>query len=163
MKQSRVEYNKTHFSVSSPPQCWSQAVVCVSTPRMYPRSEYFLVCNYGVNPKEGQMNSLAKFRNSNTKSESLSEALAKENPVKKWCTLLLQLLSNLHFCIESILKLRISFVLHRKSQNVNEHFTVQGGPNSSVSLLCFGDIQTICRLWYCYYWNPSWKRPLRHL
>ena len=27
----------------SPPQCRSQAVVCVSTPRMYPRSGYFLV------------------------------------------------------------------------------------------------------------------------
>ena len=36
-------YTKTSFSVSSPPQCWSQAVVCVSTPRMYPRSGYFLV------------------------------------------------------------------------------------------------------------------------
>ena len=34
---------QTYFSVSSPPQCWSQAVVCVSTPRMYPRSGYFLV------------------------------------------------------------------------------------------------------------------------
>ena len=29
--------------VPSPPQSWSQAVVCVSTPRMYPRSGYFLV------------------------------------------------------------------------------------------------------------------------
>ena len=28
---------------TSPPQCWSQAVVCASTPRMYPRSGYFLV------------------------------------------------------------------------------------------------------------------------
>ena len=28
---------------TSPPQCRSQAVACVSTPRMYPRSEYFLV------------------------------------------------------------------------------------------------------------------------
>ena len=31
--------------VISPPQCRSQAVVCVSTPRMYPRSGYFLVKN----------------------------------------------------------------------------------------------------------------------
>ena len=31
------------FRVSSPPQSWSKAVVCVSTPRMYPRSGYFLV------------------------------------------------------------------------------------------------------------------------
>ena len=34
---------KTHFRVSSPPQSRSQAVVCVSTPRKYPRSGYFLV------------------------------------------------------------------------------------------------------------------------
>ena len=34
---------KPHFRVSSPPQSWSQAVVCVSTPRKYPRSGYFLV------------------------------------------------------------------------------------------------------------------------
>ena len=36
-------YTKTSFSVSSPPQCQSRAVVCVSTPRMYPQSGYFLV------------------------------------------------------------------------------------------------------------------------
>ena len=30
-------------SIISPPQCWSQAVVCVSTPRMYPHRGYFLV------------------------------------------------------------------------------------------------------------------------
>ena len=35
--------NQTYFSVSSLPQCWSQAVVCVNTPRMYPWSGYFLV------------------------------------------------------------------------------------------------------------------------
>ena len=27
---------------TSPSQCWSQAVVCISTPRMYPRIGYFL-------------------------------------------------------------------------------------------------------------------------
>ena len=32
-----------HLRVSSPPQSRSKAVVCVSTPRMYPRSGYFLV------------------------------------------------------------------------------------------------------------------------
>ena len=31
------------FRVSSPPQSWSKAVVCVSKPRMYPHSGYFLV------------------------------------------------------------------------------------------------------------------------
>ena len=36
-------YIETHFSVSSPLQSRSQAVVCVSTPRMYPQSRYFLV------------------------------------------------------------------------------------------------------------------------
>ena len=35
---------KPHFRVSSPSQSRSQAVVCVSTPRKYPRSWYFLVC-----------------------------------------------------------------------------------------------------------------------
>ena len=34
---------KYMFRVSSPPQSWSKAVVCVSTPRMYPQSGYFLV------------------------------------------------------------------------------------------------------------------------
>ena len=52
MRQGKVEINalqyftrhswsafiKTHYSVSSPPQCWSQAVVRVSTPRMYPQA-----------------------------------------------------------------------------------------------------------------------------
>ena len=42
-RQSEAMYIKTHFSVQSPPQFRSQAVVCVSTPRMYPRSGYFLV------------------------------------------------------------------------------------------------------------------------
>ena len=40
---NQATYIKTQFSVSSPLQCRSQAVVCVSTPRMYPRSGYFLV------------------------------------------------------------------------------------------------------------------------
>ena len=34
---------KTHFSISLPPQYQSQAVVCISTPKMYLRSSYFLV------------------------------------------------------------------------------------------------------------------------
>ena len=33
---------KPYFGVSSPPQSRSQAVVCASTPRKYPRSGYFL-------------------------------------------------------------------------------------------------------------------------
>ena len=41
-----LKYIKTQFSVSSPPQCRSQVVVCVSTPRMYPRGSYFLVNIY---------------------------------------------------------------------------------------------------------------------
>ena len=45
VRPSIVTYVKTHFSISSPPQCRSQAVVCVSTPRMYPQSGYFLVKN----------------------------------------------------------------------------------------------------------------------
>ena len=42
---NQATYIKTQFSVSSPLQCRSQAVVCVSTPTMYPRSGYFLVTN----------------------------------------------------------------------------------------------------------------------
>ena len=42
-KARRSCVNQTCFSVSSLPKCWSQAVVCVSTPRMYSRSGYFLV------------------------------------------------------------------------------------------------------------------------
>ena len=45
---------KSHFSISSLLQCQSRAVVCVNTPRMYPRSSYFLVniiCIRGV-PRE---------------------------------------------------------------------------------------------------------------
>ena len=41
-------YIETHFSVPSPPQSRSQAVVCVSTSRMYPRSGYFLVYIYFI-------------------------------------------------------------------------------------------------------------------
>ena len=37
--QSQAKYIKTYFSFSTHPQ----AVACVSTPRMYPRSGYFLV------------------------------------------------------------------------------------------------------------------------
>ena len=51
-KQSRGAYTQfeNHMvRVSSPPQSRSKAVVCVSTPRMYPRSGYFLV-KYILNP-----------------------------------------------------------------------------------------------------------------
>ena len=34
-RQSQAAYIRTHFSVSSPAQCQSQAAMCVSTPRMY--------------------------------------------------------------------------------------------------------------------------------
>ena len=36
------------FEKLSPPQSWSQVVVCVSTPRMYPRSGYLLVTNKNI-------------------------------------------------------------------------------------------------------------------
>ena len=36
-------YTETHFSISLPSQSQSRAVVCLSTPSMYPRSRYFLV------------------------------------------------------------------------------------------------------------------------
>ena len=35
--------NKSYFCSSSPPECRSQAVVCISTPMMCPRISYFLV------------------------------------------------------------------------------------------------------------------------
>ena len=38
-----AELNIHNLKNTSPPQCRSKAVVCVSTPRMYPRSGYFLV------------------------------------------------------------------------------------------------------------------------
>ena len=34
---------KTQSSVSSPPRCWSRAVLCIRSPTMYPRSGYILV------------------------------------------------------------------------------------------------------------------------
>ena len=37
-RQSQSASIKTHFSVSLPPQCWSQALVCIGKPRMYPQS-----------------------------------------------------------------------------------------------------------------------------
>ena len=42
-------YIKIYFIASSRFHCLSQQVVCVSTPKMYPRSRYFLVkykCTY---------------------------------------------------------------------------------------------------------------------
>ena len=42
-RQSQATYVKTHLSVLMPPQCRCQTVVCVSTPRMYKGSGYFLV------------------------------------------------------------------------------------------------------------------------
>ena len=43
MSPIKVIYIKATFRVSSPPQCWSQAIVCISTTRMYPWSWYFLL------------------------------------------------------------------------------------------------------------------------
>ena len=40
---NNLKYIESHFSVSLPPQCWSQAIMCFSTPRMYPQSRCFLV------------------------------------------------------------------------------------------------------------------------
>ena len=42
-KGKKSLFHETHFRVSSPTQSQSKAVVYVSTPRMYPRSGYFLV------------------------------------------------------------------------------------------------------------------------
>ena len=41
-----LDFKTTLVRVSSPPQSRSKAVVCASTPRMYPRSWYFLVSTY---------------------------------------------------------------------------------------------------------------------
>ena len=41
--EAKPSYVHTILKKTSPPQSQSQAVVCVSTPRMYPRSGYFLV------------------------------------------------------------------------------------------------------------------------
>ena len=42
-RQSQSAFFKTYFSVSSPHQCRSQAVVCIKKLSMYPQSEHFLV------------------------------------------------------------------------------------------------------------------------
>ena len=55
---SQTTYTKTSFSVSLPPQCRSQAVVCVSTPRMYPRSGYFLVSSKIISGKDARKKSM---------------------------------------------------------------------------------------------------------
>ena len=44
--QRQAVYVKAHSSVSSPPQCQYQEVVCVSTPRIYLQSGYFPVLSY---------------------------------------------------------------------------------------------------------------------
>ena len=41
--QGQAKLSTYNLKKTSPPQSWSQAVVCVSTPRMFPRSGYFLV------------------------------------------------------------------------------------------------------------------------
>ena len=41
--QGKAMLGTYNLKKTSPPQSWSQTVVCVSTPRMYPRSRYFLV------------------------------------------------------------------------------------------------------------------------
>ena len=43
LRRGWTAHIKTLFSILSPPHCQSQAVVCISTPRKYPRSGYFLV------------------------------------------------------------------------------------------------------------------------
>ena len=40
--QRQTIYIKTHFTISSPPQCWFQAVVCIRTSRIYLGSGYLL-------------------------------------------------------------------------------------------------------------------------
>ena len=44
--RGKAELRIYNLKKTSPPQSRSQAVVCVSTPRMYPRSGYFLVMLY---------------------------------------------------------------------------------------------------------------------
>ena len=45
-ERGEAELGIYNLKKTSPPQSRSQAVVCVSTPRMYPRSGYFLVLHY---------------------------------------------------------------------------------------------------------------------
>ena len=44
--RGEAELRTYNLKKTSPPQSRSQAVVCLSTPRMYPRSGYFLVNHY---------------------------------------------------------------------------------------------------------------------
>ena len=59
-RRSGAAYIRTYFSVSSSPHCRSKVVVCVSTPRMHPKSWNFLVYSRGPNKcKLVQINVLA--------------------------------------------------------------------------------------------------------
>ena len=59
-KRRKFTYN---FRVASPPQSRSQAVVCVRTPRMYPRSGFFQVEAIGTTDCEYDLKvQPAKFR-----------------------------------------------------------------------------------------------------
>ena len=51
IRLSKAKSIKTFFSVLSPPKCQSQAVVRVSTPRIYPQSGNFLVLTYFISVK----------------------------------------------------------------------------------------------------------------
>ena len=44
-RKAKPSYVYAILKKTSPPQSWSKAVVCASTPRKYPRSGYFLVRN----------------------------------------------------------------------------------------------------------------------
>ena len=61
VRQSRAMYIGTHSSISSPIQCWYQAVVCISTPRMYLLSEHFLVHYHFRNSDFRWKGSMSKF------------------------------------------------------------------------------------------------------
>ena len=50
--RGEAELRIYNLKKTSPPQSQSQAVVCVSTPRKYPRSGYFLVAYYVKKPEE---------------------------------------------------------------------------------------------------------------
>ena len=86
--------------VSSPPQSWFKAVVCVSTPKKYPRSGYFLVIFYLIfhllisiilkcilEMKKHSISKLAKHLLATRKADDLSNRITAPAPVKATVTI----------------------------------------------------------------------------
>ena len=61
MRWSQATCTKTYYNSTSPLKNWSQAVVCVSTPKMNPQSRYFLVYSYNQTLFRNKNNFMVHF------------------------------------------------------------------------------------------------------